>query len=72
MSDQPTTADLAPPRVNPMLVLWLGVLSLSTGSILVRWCESPPLVTAAWRMTIAEGTCSECATKRHARPSAPR
>ena len=53
MSDQPTTADLAPPRVNPMLVLWLGVLSLSTGSILVRWCESPPLVTAAWRMTIA-------------------
>lgn len=53
MSVQPTTADLALPRVNPLLVLWLGVLCLSTGSILVRWCESPPLVTAAWRMTIA-------------------
>ena len=55
MSDQPTTAEPAPPWVNPMVVLWLGVLSLSTGSILVRWCESPPLVTAAWRMTIAAG-----------------
>lgn len=42
-----------PPRVSPVLVLGIGVLSLSTGSILVRWCESPPLVTAAWRMTVA-------------------
>ena len=53
MSDNPTSPDAAPPRVSPMLALWIGVLSLSTGSILVRWCESPPLVTAAWRMTIA-------------------
>ena len=59
MSDQTTNLESssAPPlpRVNPLVVLWLGVLSLSTGSILVRWCESPPLVTAAWRMTIAAG-----------------
>ena len=60
MSANPPPADAAapaaaeaPPRVSPMLVLWIGVLSLSTGSILVRWCESPPLVTAAWRMTVA-------------------
>ena len=53
MSANPPPAADAPPPVSPMLVLWIGVLSLSSGSILVRWCESPPLVTAAWRMTVA-------------------
>jgi len=39
---------------------------------LVRRLRLPGGSACTWRMTIAEGTCPECATKRHARPSAPR
>lgn len=45
-----------PPRFNPLLVLFFGVLGISSGSILVRLAqgeEMPSLVIAAWRMIMA-------------------
>lgn len=44
------------PRVSPLLVLGLGVLGISTGSIWVRLAQGqqvPSLVIAAWRLTLA-------------------
>lgn len=44
------------PPVAPLLVLGIGVLAISSGSILVRLAqglEMPSLVIAAWRMTLA-------------------
>ena len=41
------------PRFNPVLILLVGVLAVSSGSIFVRLAESPPLVTAMWRLTFA-------------------
>lgn len=35
------------------LVLALGIVAISTGSILVRLAESPPLAVGAWRMLLA-------------------
>ncbi len=44
------------PRVSPLLVLFIGVLGISSGSILVRLAQGqdvPSLVIAAWRLTFA-------------------
>ena len=44
------------PRFPPVLVLFFGVLGISSGSILVRFAqgeEMPSLVIAAWRLTLA-------------------
>lgn len=41
------------PRFNPTIILLVGVLAVSSGAIFVRLAESPPLVTAAWRLTLA-------------------
>ncbi len=44
------------PRISPFLVLFIGVLGISSGSILVRLAqglEVPSLVIAAWRLTFA-------------------
>lgn len=41
------------PRFNPAIILLVGVLAVSSGAIFVRLAESPPLVTAAWRLTLA-------------------
>lgn len=44
------------PRFPPVLVLFFGVLGISSGSILVRLAQGqavPSLVIAAWRLTIA-------------------
>ncbi len=46
-------ASPASPRLNPALVLCVGVLAVSSGSIFVRLSDAPPLVTAMWRMTFA-------------------
>jgi drug/metabolite transporter (DMT)-like permease len=43
----------ARPRLNPALVLFVGVLAVSSGAIFVRLSDAPPLVTAAWRLTLA-------------------
>lgn len=46
----------AKPRVSPLLGLAVGVLAISTGSILVRFAQGenvPSLVIAAWRLTFA-------------------
>ena len=43
----------ARPRLNPALVLLVGVLAVSSGAIFVRLSDAPPLVTAAWRLTLA-------------------
>ncbi|MCO5184280.1 MAG: DMT family transporter [Anaerolineae bacterium] len=46
----------AKPRVSPLLGLAVGVLAISTGSILVRIAQGenvPSLVIAAWRLTFA-------------------
>ncbi len=49
------TSHLEKPAVTPHLVLGIGVLSVSTGAILVRYAqgEAPSLVIAAYRMGIA-------------------
>ncbi|MFN0075133.1 MAG: DMT family transporter [Prosthecobacter sp.] len=39
--------------MDPGLVLCVGVLAVSSGSIFVRLSDAPPLVTAMWRMTFA-------------------
>lgn len=41
------------PRFNPAIILIIGVLAVSSGAIFVRLAESPPLVTAAWRLSFA-------------------
>jgi drug/metabolite transporter (DMT)-like permease len=44
------------PRFSPLLVLFIGVLTISSGSILVRLAQGedmPSLVIAAWRLTLA-------------------
>ena len=41
------------PRFDPAIILIVGVLAVSSGAIFVRLAESPPLVTAAWRLTFA-------------------
>ncbi|MCA9932880.1 MAG: DMT family transporter [Ardenticatenaceae bacterium] len=44
------------PRIPPLLVLFIGVLGISSGSILVRLSQGqavPSLVIAAWRLTFA-------------------
>ena len=48
MSVSPT-----PHRALPSLALAVSVLAVSSGSIFVRLCDAPPLVTAAWRLTFA-------------------
>jgi drug/metabolite transporter (DMT)-like permease len=40
-------------RFNPIFILILGVVAVSSGAIFVRLADSSPLVTAAWRMTLA-------------------
>ncbi len=47
------TASSAPPRTLPSLALAVSVLAVSSGSIFVRLSDAPPLVTAAWRLTLA-------------------
>lgn len=47
----PATA--TPSRTKPALALAVSVLAVSSGSIFVRLCDAPPLVTAAWRLTLA-------------------
>ena len=44
------------PRFSPILVLFFGILTISSGSILVRLAQGenmPSLVIAAWRLTLA-------------------
>ncbi len=43
------------PPVHPLLILALGILAISTGSILVRFAQdtAPSLVIAAWRLSLA-------------------
>ena len=47
------TLSAACPRFNPALVLFVGMLAVSSGAIFVRLSEAPSLVTAAWRLTFA-------------------
>ena len=51
----PTISHSEKPAANPYVVLGIGVLSVSTGAILVRYAqaEAPSLVIAAYRMAIA-------------------
>jgi drug/metabolite transporter (DMT)-like permease len=41
------------PAINPYLILVLGVIGVSTGSIFVRLADAPALVTAAYRVGLA-------------------
>jgi drug/metabolite transporter (DMT)-like permease len=43
------------PAFPPLLILFLGILAVSTGSIFVRFAQQdvPSLVIAAWRLTLA-------------------
>ncbi|MBM3190920.1 MAG: DMT family transporter, partial [Chloroflexi bacterium] len=53
MGERALTA--APPGrgVRPWMVLGVGIVAVSTGSILVRLAEAPPLAVGAWRLTLA-------------------
>lgn len=42
-----------PSRTVSLLVLCLGVIAISFGSIFVRLCDAPPLIIATYRLTIA-------------------
>ncbi len=57
------------PRFSPLLVLFIGVLAISSGSILVRFAQGegmPSLVIAAWRLTLASAVLLPLALKyRH-------
>lgn len=50
-ADMPASAQR--PRFNPTIILLVGVMAVSSGAIFVRLAESPPLVTAVWRLTFA-------------------
>ena len=55
------------PRFPPVLVLFFGVLGISSGSILVRFAqgeEMPSLVIAAWRLTLASAVLLPLALTR--------
>ncbi|MBE2200254.1 MAG: DMT family transporter [Anaerolinea sp.] len=57
----------AVPRFPPLLVLFLGVLGISSGSILVRLAQGeamPSLVIAAWRLTLASAVLLPLALTR--------
>ena len=41
------------PATNPYMILVLGVIGVSTGSIFVRLADAPALVTAAYRMGLS-------------------
>ncbi len=41
------------PAINPYMILVLGVIGVSTGSIFVRLADAPALVTAAYRMGLS-------------------
>lgn len=40
-------------RARPLAILGLGVLAMSTSSVLVRLADAPPLVVGAWRLALA-------------------
>ena len=55
------------PRFPPILVLFFGVLGISSGSILVRLAQGeamPSLVIAAWRLTLASAVLLPLALSR--------
>jgi drug/metabolite transporter (DMT)-like permease len=55
------------PRFPPVLVLFFGVLGISSGSILVRLAQGeamPSLVIAAWRLTLASAVLLPLALTR--------
>ncbi|MGD9137600.1 MAG: DMT family transporter [Desulfobacterales bacterium] len=43
----------APPVFNPYVILVLGIIGVSTGSIFARLADAPALVTAAYRMGLS-------------------
>ena len=43
----------ASPPFNPYVVLIIGIIGVSTGSIFARLADAPALVTAAYRMGLA-------------------
>lgn len=56
-----------PPHFSPILVLFFGVLGISSGSILVRLAQGqdmPSLVIAAWRLTFASSVLLPLAITR--------
>lgn len=57
----------ASPRFHPLVVLFFGVLGISSGSILVRLAQGqdmPSLVIAAWRLTLASAVLLPLALTR--------
>lgn len=55
------------PRFSPVIVLFFGVLGISSGSILVRLAQGqdmPSLVIAAWRLTLASAVLLPLALTR--------
>lgn len=60
----PTHAAIARPPFPPGLALVLGVLAVSTGAIFARLSEAHPLVTSAWRLTLAMAVLAPMAAWR--------
>ncbi len=55
------------PPVPPALVLFVGVLAVSTASIFIRYAQrdAPSLVIAAWRLTLASLFLAPVVYRRH-------
>ena len=43
----------APPTYRVKAVLPLGLIAISSASVLIKLCDAPPLVIAAYRLTLA-------------------
>ena len=50
MLKSPENSDLP---INPLIVLAIGILGVSTGAIFARMADAPALVTAAYRLGLA-------------------
>ncbi len=51
--------------VRPLILLPIGILAISTASVLIKLCDAPALVIAAYRMAIASLILVPFATHQH-------
>ncbi|MHB0858613.1 MAG: DMT family transporter [Anaerolineae bacterium] len=49
----PSAVPTDSPNIGRWAILGLGIVALSTASILIRLADAPPLVVGAWRMVLA-------------------
>ncbi len=69
MSSTSSAPHIAAPRVPPGLVLFVGVVAVSTASLFIRWAQrdAPSLVIAAYRLLLATALLAPGVLWRHHR-----